>query len=204
LRLEYFARADALYTTSEASSFGKNPTSLGESQAVRQREYNRTRSVFIAKSGAAQWDVLYADIEKDARLTVGLTCGERMKDRTSQPRKCPNVPDGVKRFIPLAAAQLKAAEAFAASYSGSVRAVGDLAVAAASDRSRLWKATRPGMAASCETGDVVADFTGPGVQRSKNASGNDVLVASVCAFGNASEIAKVTVAPAARDYVLLG
>jgi hypothetical protein len=209
LRLEWFARADSLYTTSEAASFGKAMTSLGSSQAIRKQEYDRLRAVFVAHSDAAQWDQAYAGIGKDALATIGLTCGDRAKVRTKEPRKCPAVPEATKKFIPMAVAQLRSVEAFATAYENAAKAIAAAAMVAANDVANFWKATAAASSANspggvvCSSGDKVVDFNGRRAQKGKDAAGKDVVVAPIIAFGNPIEIGTVTAAATGPDYVLL-
>src|SRR6266436_2358583 len=119
-------------------------TSLGSSQAIRKIEYDRLKGVFIANTGDAQWEQAYAGVTKDALTTIGLACASRMNLKTKEPRKCPVVPEATRKFIPLAVAQLKSVEAFATAYETAAKTVAGVALAMASDASRLWKATEAG------------------------------------------------------------
>lgn len=210
LRLEWLARADTLYTTSEGAGFGKNMTSLGSSQAIRKLEYDRLKGVFIANSGAEQWDRAYAGIMTDALATVGLACADRANIRADVPRKCPAVPEATKKFIPIAIAQLKSVETFATAYEIAAKTVLTAAVVAASDAANFWKAIAAGSPASalrgaaCAPGDKVVDFNGARAQKGKDSGGKDVVVAPVIAFGNPIELGTVTAASNGSDYVLLG
>ena len=133
-----------------------------------------------------------------------------MNLRTNERRKCPVVPEATKPFIPLAIAQLKSVEAFATAYETAAKTVAGVALARASDASRLWKATEASSPAAalrgtgCGVGDKVVDFDGPRAQKGKDGAGKDVVVAPVIAFGNPVEIGTVTAAASGPDYVLLG
>jgi hypothetical protein len=122
LRLEWLARADTIYTVSESAPFGKDMTSLGATHALRREELEGMRNAFVNAAGAAQWNPVLDGIVKDARSLVGLACGDRINFKTKTPRKCPAIPDNAKKFIPLAVAQLKNIEAFAASIGGALKA----------------------------------------------------------------------------------
>jgi hypothetical protein len=122
LRLEWLARADTIYTVSESAPFGKDMTSLGPTHALRRQEYEGMRNAFVTAAGAAQWDPVLDGIVRDTRSLVGLACGDRINFKTKTPRKCPVIPDNAKKFIPLAVAQLKNIEAFAASIGDALNA----------------------------------------------------------------------------------
>lgn len=207
LRLEYLARADALYETSEGASFGKDMTTLGTSQAIRTVEYNRLRTAFIANAGAGQWDPVYAGILGDARATIGLVCADRAMIRTKDTRKCPVVSEAAQKFILIAIAQLKSVEGFATAYENAAKSLAIAAVVASSDAANFWKATSSSAssttAIACAKGDKVVDFNGPDVQKGKDGNGRDIVVAPVIAFGNPVEIGTVTAAPNGTDFVLL-
>src|SRR5262249_45638454 len=116
LRLEWLARADAIYRVSEREPFSKDMTALGPTQALRQLEYDRMREAFIKHAGDDAWAPLIKGIALDARNVLLLSCGDRVLFQTQQPRKCPAVPAQARKYTALAIGQLKSVETFASAY----------------------------------------------------------------------------------------
>jgi len=119
LRLEWLARADTMYTISASAPFGKDMTSLGATHALRRERFSAMRDAFIGAAGAEQWSPIFDGIVADSRSTVGLACTDRINFMTKTPRACPTIPDTAKKYIPMAVAQLKNIEAFAAAFAAA-------------------------------------------------------------------------------------